>query len=75
MNFRVCVYSDDEDDEEEDDGEDDEAKIQKEMAGFVVDEDEADEDEGDDNEVCFNMSIHSLIFFVPINFSQVSMLL
>ncbi|KAK6102088.1 SH2 domain family protein [Brugia pahangi] len=44
------IRSDDEDDEEDDDGEDDEAKIQKEMAGFVVDEDEADEDEGDDNE-------------------------
>lgn len=42
-------FSDDDDDE--DDLEDDEARIQKEMAGFVVDEDEAEEES--DNEVDF----------------------
>ncbi|VDD93440.1 unnamed protein product [Enterobius vermicularis] len=49
------INSDDDDDE--DDLEDDEARIQKEMAGFVVDEDEAEEesdnedDKSDNNEL------------------------
>lgn len=74
IKFEIFVSgccSDDEDDEEDDDGEDDEAKIQKEMAGFVVDEDEADEDEGEDNEVCFiakySLTVYSSVGFLKIH--------